>query len=59
MSFETETNGDPFILPTKKPKPQFSVNSNPKKFLTYFNCLKQIQTTQEDEQQDMKKLKQI
>ena len=54
ICFEANQGGDSFMLPPEKPKPQNSVNFDPKKFSTYYSLFK-IESniaTQEDEQQD-------
>jgi len=61
VSFEVNQSGDSPILPPENPKPQNSVNFDPKNFSTYYFFFKlELKTaTQEDEQQQyMKKLKQ-
>ena len=40
ISFEADQKGDSSVLSQKKPKPQLSVNFDPKKFSTYYFCLK-------------------
>ena len=54
ISFEADQKGDFPILPPEKPKPQPSVNFDPKKFSTYFSLfeIKSNTATQEDEQRE-------
>ena len=54
ICFEPNQGGDALILTPEKPKPQHSVNFDPKKFSTNYYLFKveSNTATQEDEQQD-------
>ena len=54
ISFKADQKGYSHILPPEKPKPQLSVNFDPKKFSTYYSLFKieSNTATQDDEQQD-------
>ena len=53
ISFEADQKGDSSVLSQKKPKPQLSVNFDPKKLSTYYSLFKieSNTATQEGEQQ--------
>ena len=52
ICFEANQYSDSPILQRKKPKPQHTVNFDPKKFSIYYSLFKILPTPTQDEQQD-------